>query len=249
MRYIDIKDAVNARGLRIVIVKQMPSPWGVAAKAMIEFKGLKFAVAHQIPMGENRDLLEWAGVNSAPVVAWNDEKPLNRWTDILFLLERLETQRPLIPEVPADRILTLGLSHEICGELGFGWNRRLDFMRPRDGEDVSAFGRKYGYRTSDAEMAGERVIEFMRHLAEILVAQREIGSRFLVGDTITAADFYWAAFSNLVSIQPHSQCPMSAEARPIFENTPEEITSAIDPILIDHRDFIMHEYFKLPLEL
>lgn len=249
MRYVDIKDAIKEQGLRIVIVKQMPSPWGIAAKAMMEFKKLKFVVAHQVPMGENRELLEWAGVNSGPVVAWNDQPPLNRWNDILFLLERLEPQRPLIPEAPADRALTLGLSHEICGELGFGWNRRLDFMRPRDGAAVSALGKKYGYRVSDAEMADVRVIAFMRHLADIMVSQREHGSRFLVGDAITAADFYWAAFSNLVSIQPHSQCPMSAEARPIFENTPEEIISAIDPILIDHRDFIMHEYFKLPLEL
>ncbi len=249
MQYVDIKDAIEEQGLRIVIVKQLPSPWGVAAKAMMEFKGLKFVVAHQIPLTENHELLEWAGVNSAPVVAWKDEPPLNRWNDILFLLERLEPRRPLIPEVPAQRILTLGLSHEICGELGFGWNRRLDFARPKDGEDVSELGKKWGYRVSDAEMADARIVAFMRQLADIMIAQREIGSRFLVGNAITAADFYWAAFSNLVSIQPHSQCPMIPEARPIFENTPEEITSAIDPILIEHRDFIMQNYFKLPLEL
>ena len=87
MQYVDIKDAIEEQGLRIVIVKQLPSPWGVAAKAMMEFKGLSFVVAHQIPLTENHELLEWAGVNSAPVVAWKDEPPLNRWNDILFLLE------------------------------------------------------------------------------------------------------------------------------------------------------------------
>ena len=34
MHYADIRDAIEGRGLRIVIVKQLPSPWGVAAKAM-----------------------------------------------------------------------------------------------------------------------------------------------------------------------------------------------------------------------
>ena len=49
MRYVDIKEAIESDGLRIVIVKAMPSAWGIAAKAMIEFKGLDFLCAHQIP--------------------------------------------------------------------------------------------------------------------------------------------------------------------------------------------------------
>ena len=136
-RYVDINEAIKMTGLRIVIVKAMPSAWGIAAKAMIEFKELDFVVSHQIPMAENPELLTWSGTNSGPVVAWNEETPVNRWNDILFLLERLNSKKRLVPEKPSDRIKVMGLSHEICGELGFGWNRRLDFMRPADDGVVS----------------------------------------------------------------------------------------------------------------
>ncbi|MDE0842331.1 MAG: hypothetical protein OSA42_09065 [Porticoccaceae bacterium] len=249
MRHIDIKRAIAADGLRIVIAKAMPSAWGIAAKAMMEFKGLDFSVAYHVPRGDNLDLLTWSGVNSAPVVAWNKEPPINRWNDILFLLERLAPDSPLVPQAPEERMRMLGLSHEICGELGFGWNRRLGMLRPTNGAAVSAFGLKYGYRDTDAKNATPRVIAFMRELACVLKSQRTQGSQFLVGNSVTAADFYWAAFSNFVVIQSAEECPINPAARPMFENTPAEITEAIDLILIDHRDFIMQTYYKLPLEL
>ena len=249
MQYVDINEAIKADGLRLVIVKAMPSAWGLAAKAMIEFKSLDFMLAHQLPMAENPELLAWSGTNSAPVVAWNDDPPINRWDDILLLLERLAPQKRLVPENLKERIEVFGIGHEICGELGFGWNRRLDLMRPADGSEVSAFGKKYGYRDADAVLANARVIALMAELAAILKAQKERGSEFLIGQSVTAADFYWAAFSNFVAIQPHEECPIIPAARPMFENTPAEVTAAIDPILIEHRDRIMHTYYKLPLEL
>ena len=249
MPYVTIREAIAAEGLRIVIVQSMPSAWGIAAKAMIEYKGLDFVVAHQIPMAENLELRAWAGVDNAPVVAWNDELPINRWNDILFLIERLAPDTPLIPNAPEDRVRVLGLSHEICGELGFGWNRRLDMMRPRDGDEVSAFGKKYGYRAVDADQANARVIAFVNELERTLKSQRALGSRFLVGQSVTAADFYWAAFSNFVALQPAEICPMNHAARPMFESVPGDVAAAVAPILIDHRDFIMDTYYKLPLEL
>ena len=44
-------------------------------------------------------------------------------------------------------------------------------------------------------------------------------------------------------------CPLDDTNRPMFENVSEEVMSAIDPVLIEHRDFIMNEYFKVPMEL
>ena len=137
MRYVDINEAIEADGLRIVIVKAMPSAWGVAAKAMIEYKGLDFLCAHQIPMSDNPELLAWSGTNSGPVVAWNDEAPINRWNDILLLLERLQPEKPLVGTNMKERMQVFGIGHEICGELGFGWNRRIDLIRPPAGEAVS----------------------------------------------------------------------------------------------------------------
>lgn len=122
-------------------------------------------------------------------------------------------------------------------------------MRPANGAEVSAFGKKYGYREADAAVANTRVIAVMAELASMLKEQQKRGSDFLIGDSVTAADFYWAAFSNFVAIQPQEDCPVNPAARPMFENTPAEITAAIDPILIEHRDRIMRTCYKLPLEL
>jgi glutathione S-transferase len=143
----------------------------------------------------------------------------------------------------------LGISHEICGELGFGWNRRLDMMRPPEGQPPSDFGKKYSYNDTDAALANKRVITLIKELATILKVQAKQDSEFLVGNSITAADFYWAAFSNFIVLQSQEECPVNPQARPMFENTPSEITAAIDPILIEHRDRIMRTYCKLPLEL
>jgi len=249
MRYVDINEAIKADGLRIVIVKAMPSAWGVAAKAMIDYKGLDYLCAYQIPMSDNPELLAWSGTNSAPVVAWNDEAPINRWEDILLLLERLAPEPRLVPENPAERIEVFGICREICGELGFGWNRRIDLARPPAGEEPGVFAQKYNYREAEAALANTRVIALMKELAARLKAQKGKGSDYLVGQSVTAADFYWAAFSNFVVIQPAEEMPVNPDARPMFENTPAEITAAIDPVLMEHRDRIMHNYYKLPVEL
>lgn len=249
MKYVDINEAINADGLRIVIVKAMPSAWGVAAKAMIDFKGLDYLCAHQIPMADNPELEAWSGTNSGPVVAWNDEAPINRWDDILLLLERLAPEKPLVPENPADRIAVFGISREICGELGFGWNRRIDMMRPAPGEEPGPFAKKYSYRDADAAVADSRVIALMGELAARLKAQKANGSNYLVGDSVTAADFYWAAFCNFVHLQPVEEMPVNPDARPMFENTSPAIKAAIDPVLTAHRDHMTHTYYNLPFGL
>jgi len=254
MEYIDLKQAIAASGLRLVLVRGFPSPWGQAAKAMMEFKGLEYLAAPQQAMADNPELVAWAGVNSAPVVAWNDEPPINRWNDILILLERLAPEIPLVPADPAARVQVFGLSHEICGEIGFGWNRRLDMVRPAMLADEvnpgsASFAHKYGYNDTDGALATPRTVALLEHLTGLLKAQEARGSAYFVGDAVTAVDFYWAAFSNLAVIQPPEECPLDPSIRPMFENTPPAVVAAVDPILLAHRDRIMRAHFKIPMEL
>ena len=251
MEYLDINQAIQADGLRIILVRGMPSPWGQAAKAMMEYKNLSYVVGPQQGGGANAELVAWSGTNSAPVVAWNDEAPLNDWVDILLLLERLVPDKPLVPQDPSARVQLFGLAHEICGELGFGWNRRLDMIHAgmKPGEAPKGLGAKYGYNETDGTLASTRTIAFIEHLAETLKAQADRGSEFLIGDTVTAVDFYWAAFSNLVAIQPPDECPLDPAVRPMFENVSAQVADAVDPILIEHRDRIMRSFFKIPMEM
>jgi len=249
MEYADIDHVIKADGLRLILVRGLPSPWGQAAKAIMEYKGLPYTAAPQQPGGPNPELVAWSGTNSAPVVAWNDEPPLNRWNDILLLLERLAPDKPLVPQSPSERILMFGMAHEICGELGFGWNCRLNMIGPpKPGEAPTGFAKKYGQNESDAARATARVIAFINHLATTLKAQSQHGSHYLVGGSLTAVDLYWAAFSNLVALQPPEECPINPAVRPMFEQVPAEVSAAIDPILIEHRDRIMRAHFKIPME-
>ena len=253
MKFLSVAEVIKRSGLRLVLVQGAPSPWGQAVKAMMEYKGLEFVVAPQIPGAENADLVAWAGVNSGPVVAWNDGRPLNRWNDILFLLERLAPQRPLVPDAPAERVQLLGLSHELCGELGLGWNRRLSLFKPaiQSGQapsGITAMSRKYGYNESDVAATNQRQIEMLKLLSSILDSQRAKGSAYFVGSALTAVDFYWAAFSVIMDILPDAQCPVAAGARSMFENIESSVKAAISPQLLEHRDRILRAHFKLPME-
>jgi glutathione S-transferase len=249
MKYVPITDAINADGLRLVLVQGLPSAWGVAVRAMMAYKGLEYTLGPQLPMQENPELLAWSGTNSGPVVAYNDEPPINRWDEILHLIERLAPEKPLVPESAAERIQLFGIGHEICGELGFGWNRRLDMMRPAPGEEPSEFGKKYGYRDAEGKLANGRVVAFMQELAATLKAQKAKGSDYIIGQSVTAVDFYWAAFSNFVVLQSTDDIMLDASYRPMFENTPAEIVKAVDPILLEHRDRMMRDHFGVPLAL
>ena len=203
LTYLDINDLIKADGLRLVLLRGFPSPWGQAAKAMMEYKGLEFSVGALQAGGENAEVVAWAGTNSAPVVAWQNEAPINKWDDILLLLERLAPARPLVPSAPAARAELSGLAYLICAPLGFGWNYRLIGAQARieAGKPMGLMGEKYGYNGIDGPLAEERTVAFLDHLAARLHAQQAAGSGYLIGDLVTAIDFYWAAFSNLLRIQ------------------------------------------------
>ncbi|MGR8950279.1 MAG: hypothetical protein ACU84Q_19720, partial [Gammaproteobacteria bacterium] len=130
MDYESFDELKDAAGLRMFLVAGTPSPWGQAAKAMLEYKGIGCRYGAWIPGEPNEELVAWSGIESGPIVVYEDEKPIDSWTDILFLLERIQPTPSLIPENATDRALMFGFSHEICGELGLGWNRRLAMFAP-----------------------------------------------------------------------------------------------------------------------
>ena len=253
MQYSTVQELIDSNGLRIILVAGVPSPWGQAAKAMMEYKGLEYTAAPLMAGETNDDIVAWGGVNSGPVVAWNDEAPINRWTDIMFLLERLAPKKPLVPEESVPRAKMIGLSHEICGELGLGWNRRLTMFQPmmESGEAPEGIARmsgKYGYNESDVALANQRQIATLGMLTSIFKEQQDQGSDYFIGDAVTALDFYWAAFCNIMHTLPVDQCPTAEAIRPLFDTIDPDVKAAIDPILLAHRDRMMQAHFKVPME-
>jgi glutathione S-transferase len=253
MEYATIEDAISSRGLRLVMVRGLPSPWSQAAKTLLELKRLPFLIAPQIPGDANDALHQWSGQRSAPVVAYDDEPPRHLWSDILFLADRIAPEPRLIPTDAGDRALMFGLSHEICGELGLGWCRRLMMVKPAiesgsPPEGVARMAQRYGYDAARAEVAPERIAAILINLSEQLRGQRSHGSRFLVGETLSALDIYWAAFANTLDPLPDALCPIPADFRAVLMNRDPSVGEALDKALLEHRDFICEEFFRLPME-
>ena len=254
LQYRPFEEIIDHPGLRIVLVQGTPSPWGQAAKTIFEIKGLDYVAAPWLPGEPNADIMAWGGEASAPIVAWAKEKPINRWIDILYLAERLAPQPSLLPADATQRALMIGLSHEICGQMGIGWNRRLQLFAPAyvsgsPPTNINRMGSKYGYNENDAKAAGGRIAESLKALATQLKSQYARGVHYFVGEAVSALDVYWTAFANLLDPLPKEQCPMPDARRQAFVAADPVITSALDPLLLEHRSRIFREHFRNPMEL
>lgn len=252
--YRPLDEIIRHTGLRLVLVRGMPSPWGQAAKALIEIKKLDYVVAPQDAGGANEPLRAWSGQTSGPVVAWADEPPRHHWLDILMLLERLAPTPSLMPSDATQRALMVGLSNEICGELGVGWNRRLQLFAPamesgNPPEGVVRMCAKYGYSKTALEAASARTVGTLQALTRQLKAQQSRGARYFVGDAVSALDIYWVTFMNLLDPLPADICPMPEAYRPGFTVSDPAIKAALDPVLVTHRDQVFREFFRNPMEL
>jgi len=252
--YMDFESARASAGLRMVVVSGVPSPWGEAAKGILHLKSLPWAAVRLDQASD--EMARWTGERSGPVAMFDDEPPRSRWDEILLLAERLAPKPALLPADSATRAHALGLCHEICGEEGLGWTRRLQGVHA--GLDGSGgfpapvaryLGDKYGYRAEQAGTYTARVIGLLEMLATRLHAQRAAGSRFYVGDAVTAVDIYSATFMALFQPLPPEQCPMADSMRPAFETMDDATANALDPVLLEHRDSVYDAFLELPLSL
>jgi glutathione S-transferase len=252
--YIGVEEARTRKGLRMVVVGNVPSPWGEAAKGIFHIKGIEWAAVRLVYDSES--LREWAGQRSGPVAIYDNERPRAGWAEILLLAERVAPTPSLLPTSPAERALALGISHEICGEAGLGWSRRLQLihagMQNAGGfpEQVAKYlGKKYGYRPETGVAVTPRVASLLGMLGARLKSQHEMGSRYYLGNSLTAVDVYSATFMALFHPLPHDHCAMAASTRAAFETRDAQTEAAMDPILLKHRDMMYAEYLELPLFL
>ncbi len=257
MNYVEPEHARNLGGLRLVLTAGVPGPWSQAAKSIFDVKGIPYTPVVQHGGMPNEELVAWTGHRNAPIAVYEQERPRTGWVEILLLAERLAPEPALVPSDPEQRALMFGLSHEICDEQGFGWNRRLTFLhdilaRP----DASGFERavaetlgvNYGYSPERGARTNGRVVEVLGLLARQLRAQQAAGSRYLVGERLSAADIYWACFAALIDPLPAAVNPMPDMVRAWYQKKDPVVAAAVDPMLLRHRDHIYQHHLKLPLE-
>ncbi len=253
--FVELAEAKNRSGMRMIVVPGLPSPWGEAAKGIFHVKQIPW-VAVRLNVGSD-EMVQWAaGHRSAPVAFYNDESPRTGWAEILLMAERVAPEPALLPADAGDRATVLGLSHEICGEMGLGWCRRNAGVHvglkgeggfPK--EIAGYLAHKYDYRAEEGEQYQQRALDILRLLSERLDAQASAGSRFLVGDSLSAADIYFATFMALLKPLSPEKCPMPDVLRAAFEATDAATVEALVPQLLAHRDFIYEEYLELPMTL
>lgn len=252
--YVSVQEAIATPGLRMVVTGRIPSPWSEAAKGILHVKRIPWTavrLAYDEPA-----LKAWAGQRSAPVAIHGDEPPRSGWAEILELAQRLAPTPPLLPSEPADRAEALELAHAICGEHGLGWSRRLQLVEAglagRGGfaPEVAAYiGRKYGYSPEAGAAAAARVAGLLGMLASRLKARQAAGSRYYLGQALSAVDIYSATFLALLKPLPHEVCPMDAATRAAFEYREPLTDAALDEVLLVHRDMMYRDHLALPLSL
>ena len=94
-----------------------------------------------------------------------------------------------------------------------------------------------------------RVAQILQLLGARLEQQRRKGSKFFIGDQLSALDIYWATFAALIQPLPHELCPMPQAFRSMYTNTNPVVQAAVTPLLLEQRDFIYHTFLELPIDL
>ena len=253
MEYLSVEEAKQASGLRLVLSHSVPGPWGESAKALFDIKGIAYQPVAQEGGGPNEELVAWIRHRNAPIALLDDEPPRSSWLEILFLAERLAPSPTLLPEDIDERMLVIGLSSEICSPEGFCWQARMLMLAVQaqhagDKADQFPMLKDYQYSAEAAASALGKLQPILTRLTAQLEAQRGRGSDYLVGDALTAVDVYWAFFSQLLRPLPAEICPMPGFLRKSYQMLEPLLDEPPAEILLSHRDRILEQHIKLPLE-
>jgi glutathione S-transferase len=249
---VGIEAARALPGLRLIVLQGLPSPWSQAAKAILHVKRIRYTLVHRSPEDAPDALEKWTGQASFPAAMFEDERPRSGWAEILLLAERLDPRPALVPAEAAQRAFLFGVAHEICGEMGLGWCRRLGMVSAgltRTPPDPISdwLVQMYGYSPETAALAPARVHDVLALLGDLLAEHR---GAYLLGDSLSALDLYWATFCNLLSPLPPELMPMPERMRPMFTATEPDLIEQLEKTgLLAHRDRIYREHLELPVVL
>src|SRR5690348_14446887 len=74
-QYVEVEQAVEMSGLRVVLSPGVPGPWSEAAKGILFVKKIPYIKVRQELGGENLPLLRWSSQTTAPVFVYENERP------------------------------------------------------------------------------------------------------------------------------------------------------------------------------
>ena len=131
-------------------------------------------------------------------------------------------------------------------EDGLVWNMRI----LNDG----ALSRKYGYSEAASAAAPEKIVEIIALMDAYLEQQAERGSKYLVGDAVTAADIYWATMSMCVTATEPDIMPVTRQNQGMLKyfasnSKRPEIAEVLSHRITDHQRYILTTYCETPAVL
>lgn len=236
----------------MVVAAGVPSPWSEAAKGLFTVKNIDGLLVRF--MSNDEPLKQWMGWHNVPVLRIDDEPPRIHWSEILEAAERLGGARSLCPGDPDARARMFGLTHELLGENGLVWSARVSVIHRglitegREGFPFSLAQRlapKYGYSADRIDAARARTREILARFTRLA----ETGE-YLLGSELSALDIYLATAIAAIVPMPAELCPgQHPKIRHAFETADPELTAAVSPIVLAHRDRIYQRHLGLPIEL
>ena len=244
------------KGTRVTFVPGVQAMFSEALKNLCYVKRVPLTrVLHPImgvdeKTGEDRQakLFELTSQTSLPTMFHDDERPRNVWIEQLALAERIGTKDSpkLIPDNFEHRVDMFGLCAIVLGEDGLTWNMRILIDTP--------LAQKYGYSEEASSSAPEKIAEVITLIDRRLEAQEKQGSRYLVGDALTAVDIYWATMSMTILPVPLEIMPKTKQNQGMlmfFAANSEipEIANVLTERIKDHQQYILTTYCETPAVL
>ena len=245
--------AAMTTGTRITFIPGLPALYSEALKNICFVKGIPVIRALHPMMGidettqkdRQATLYELTSQTSLPTMFHNQERPRNVWTEQLSLTEQLGApgSPSLIPRDYEERADMFGLCAVILAEDGFIWNMRI--------QGDSPLARKYGYSEEASAAATEKMAEVIALIVRRLAAQEKRGSRYLVGESLSAVDVYWATMSMSFVVPGPEIMPITRQNKGMlkhFGNNSQipEIAEVMTPDIAAHQEFILTSFCETP---
>ena len=248
--------AAMTTGTRVTFVPGVPALYAEALKNICYVKQVPLVRALHPLMGVDKEtgkdrqarLYELTSQTSLPTMFHDEERPRNVWSEQLALAERIGAadSPKLLPDDFEQRVEILGLCAVVLGEDGLVWNMRILMDSP--------LARKYGYSEEASAAAAAKIAEILRLLDQRLAAQAERGSRYLVGDSISAVDVYWATMSMAVAPPSPEIMPVTKQNQGMLQffamnGQIPAIAEALSDRIGEHQRYILTTYCEAPAVL
>ena len=250
------ESALIEKGTRVTFVPGVQAMYAEALKNICYIKNIPLTrVLHPImgvdkETGEDRQakLYELTSQTSLPTMFHDKERPRNVWIEQLALAERIGTKDSpkLIPDNFEQRVEMFGICAVVLGEDGLVWNMRIMMDSP--------LAQKYGYSEEASAAAPGKIAEVISLIDNRLQAQEKKGSRYLIGDSVTALDVYWATMSMTILPVPVEIMPKTLQNQGMlgfFEMNSKipEIADALTKRIQEHQQYILTTYCETPAVL